>query len=89
MLASPVTHELLELRRRDVAPEELRHNWFTLPYAEMLYANYLELDTDQNGLLSAAELSRYRGGGLTKSPHQERRCDEPSSDRRCRHGPHG
>ena len=65
MLASPVTHELLELRRRDVAPEELRHNWFTLPYAEMLYANYLELDTDQNGLLSAKELMRYRGGGLT------------------------
>ena len=34
-------------------------------YAEMLYADYLELDTDQNGLLSASELGRYRGGGLT------------------------
>jgi serine/threonine-protein phosphatase 2A regulatory subunit B'' len=65
MLASPVTHELLELRRPDLAPEELRHNWFSLPYAEMLYADYLELDTDQNGLLSASELGRYRGGGLT------------------------
>jgi serine/threonine-protein phosphatase 2A regulatory subunit B'' len=65
MLASPVTHELLELRRHDLQPDELRHNWFSLPYAEMLYADYLELDTDQNGLLSASELVRYRGGGLT------------------------
>ena len=65
MLASPVTHELLELRRLDLQADELRHNWFSLPYAEMLYADYLELDTDQNGLLSASELLRYRGGGLT------------------------
>lgn len=65
ILASPVTQELLELRRADVAVEELRHNWFSLAYAEMLYADYLELDEDQNGMLSAAELGRYRGGGLT------------------------
>ena len=31
----------------------------------MLYADYLELDADQNGMLSAEELARYRGGGLT------------------------
>ena len=42
MLASPVTHELLELRRLDLQADELRHNWFSLPYAEMLYADYLE-----------------------------------------------
>jgi len=65
ILASPVTHELLELKRNDITQEELRHNWFSLAYAEMLYADYLELDDDQNGMLSAHELSRYRGGGLT------------------------
>jgi len=65
VLASPVTHELLELKRADITQAELRHNWFSLAYAEMLYADYLELDEDQNGMLSAAELSRYRGGGLT------------------------
>ena len=52
MLASPVTHELLELRRTDIQPDELRHNWFSLLYAEMLYADYLELDTDQYAQLS-------------------------------------
>ena len=65
LLASPVTHELLELKRPDITPDELRHNWFSLTYAESLYADYLELDEDQNGMLSAQELSRYRGGGLT------------------------
>ena len=65
MLASPVLHELLEMRRTDIMQEELRHNWFSLPYAEMLYADYLDLDADQNGMLSASELSRYRGSGLT------------------------
>jgi Ca2+-binding EF-hand superfamily protein len=65
LLASPVTHELLELKRLDITSDELRHNWFSLAYAEMLYADYLELDEDQNGMLSAQELSRYRGGGLT------------------------
>lgn len=49
ILKSPVTHELLELRRHDITQEELRHNWFSLAYAEMLYADYLELDEDQNG----------------------------------------
>jgi Ca2+-binding EF-hand superfamily protein len=65
LLASPVMHELLELKRLDITSDELRHNWFSLAYAEMLYADYLELDEDQNGMLSAQELSRYRGGGLT------------------------
>jgi serine/threonine-protein phosphatase 2A regulatory subunit B'' len=40
---------------------------FHCQYAEMLYADYLELDADQNGLLSPSELARYRGGGLTNA----------------------
>ena len=30
ILASAVTHELLELRRPDITQDELRHNWFSL-----------------------------------------------------------
>ena len=66
MLAHPILHELLELRRADISPRELRSNWFSLEHAEMLYLEYLELDADQNGMLSAAELANYRGGGLTQ-----------------------
>ena len=60
MLAHPVLHELLELRRPDITPRELRVNWFSLEHAEQLYLEYLELDQDQNGMLSSAELSNYR-----------------------------
>ena len=37
MLAHPILHELLELRRADITPRELRANWFSLEHAEMLY----------------------------------------------------
>lgn len=66
MISSPVVHELLMLRRSDVSAEELRYNWFSLEYAENLYSDYLELDRDQNGMLSLSELAGYRGGGLTQ-----------------------
>ncbi|EOD36050.1 hypothetical protein EMIHUDRAFT_226900 [Emiliania huxleyi CCMP1516] len=46
----------------DLGQEELRQNWFSLEYAEMLYSDYLELDADQNGMLSVGELMRFRGG---------------------------
>jgi len=62
MLSSPIMQELLELRRGDLGQEELRQNWFSLEYAEMLYSDYLELDADQNGMLSVGELMRFRGG---------------------------
>jgi serine/threonine-protein phosphatase 2A regulatory subunit B'' len=47
------------------ASQELRSNWFSLPHAEMMYIEYLDLDQDQNGMLCLAELSNFRGGGLT------------------------
>lgn len=65
MLSSPILHELLDLRRADLPAKELKLNWFSLDYAEMLYSDYLELDSDQNGMLSVSELARFRGGGLT------------------------
>lgn len=52
MLAHPILHEFLELRRADVSAREFRSNWFSLEHAEMLYLEYLELDADQNGAFS-------------------------------------
>jgi len=65
MLSSPILHELLDLRRADLPAAELKLNWFSLDYAEMLYSDYLKLDSDQNGMLSVNELAHYKGGGLT------------------------
>ncbi len=45
--------------------KDLRRNWFSIDYTERLYAEYLELDSNQNGMLTLSELARYRGGGLT------------------------
>jgi len=67
VLASPILHEMLELRRTDLTSEEQQHNWFALEYAEMLYSDYLELDADQNGMLCVNELVRYRSGGITRA----------------------
>lgn len=40
-------------------------NWFSAANALRLYSTYLELDADQNGMLSAAELAAWHGGSLT------------------------
>lgn len=40
-------------------------NWFTSANALRVYSNYLELDTDQNGMLRRSELTAFRGGTLT------------------------
>eukprot|EP00967_Tisochrysis_lutea_P140018 scaffold255186_cov29-Tisochrysis_lutea.AAC.3 len=37
---------------------------FSQDYAEMLYSDYLELDQDQNGMLSSQELMHFRGGAM-------------------------
>lgn len=42
-------------------------NWFAASSAVRVYAQYLDLDADQNGLLSPAELARACGGTLTPS----------------------
>ena len=51
----------------------------------MLYSDYLELDADQNGMLSVGELMRFRGGappggGLT-APFVQRVFQD------CHHAP--
>jgi len=42
-------------------------NWFAAATAIRVYTQYLDLDGDQNGLLSPAELARAYGGTLTEA----------------------
>lgn len=44
----------------------MESNWFSAPSALRVYGQYLNLDRDQNGMLSKQELSRYGTGTLTK-----------------------
>merc|ERR1719162_188683 len=41
-------------------------NWFSSQSAMRVYGAYLELDVDQNGMLSKQELGRYGPGMLTE-----------------------
>lgn len=40
-------------------------DWFSSQSAVQVYANYLNLDTDHNGMLSKKEFSRFNQGSLT------------------------
>eukprot|EP00919_Chromeraceae_sp_WS-2016_P012206 GHVR01028572.1.p1 GENE.GHVR01028572.1~~GHVR01028572.1.p1 ORF type:complete len:257 (+),score=43.51 GHVR01028572.1:476-1246(+) len=63
LLLSPILAELLALRAEDPQEEGvLSINWFSLQSAMRVYSMYLELDHDQNGMLSPAELHRYSPG---------------------------
>ena len=53
VLCSPILQELLDLRRPDLSPDDLRSNWFSQQSAAQVYDDYLQLDADQNGMLSA------------------------------------
>merc|ERR1712061_678832 len=44
---------------------EAASNWFSMQSALKVYGVYLELDVDQNGMLSKNELSRFGSGMLT------------------------
>jgi hypothetical protein len=65
MLSSPILNELLELRRARLLDDEAKNNWFSTQTALAVYGEYLQLDTDQNGMLCPSELAQYGGGGLT------------------------
>lgn len=45
--------------------KEAQLNWFSMPSALKVYGAYLELDSDQNGMLNKAELGGYERGMLT------------------------
>ncbi|CAD7945955.1 unnamed protein product [Amoebophrya sp. A25] len=67
LLPSTLLPELYELRaetKGDVATGE--GNWFSVESALRVYGMYLELDSDQNGMLSPAELVKYGSGLLSE-----------------------
>ncbi|XP_050438348.1 serine/threonine-protein phosphatase 2A regulatory subunit B'' subunit gamma-like [Adelges cooleyi] len=59
--------DLLELREETWCKESQKKNWFSVPSALRIYSMYLELDKDQNGLLSREELASYKSGSLTSA----------------------
>lgn len=66
LLSSPILPELYELRQdQPLEDSEASSNWFSVQSALKVYGMYLELDGDQNGMLSKAELGRYGSGMLT------------------------
>ena len=65
LLASSFLDDLLELREEELAKEAEDANWFSAPSALRVYGQYLNLDTDHNGMLSKAELAKYGSGTLT------------------------
>nr|CDS20941.1 serine:threonine protein phosphatase 2A [Echinococcus granulosus] len=65
ILACGFLDSILELRETTTPQERLEINWFSLESARRVYASYLRLDTDQNGMLSRQELAGYNNGSLT------------------------
>merc|ERR1712194_157343 len=63
LLTSLIIQELFELRQEaPLTAQQARSNWFSVQSAWKVYAAYLELDADQNGMLSKAELMNYGSG---------------------------
>jgi serine/threonine-protein phosphatase 2A regulatory subunit B'' len=66
LLTSSILPELYELRQEQpLGANEAENNWFSMTSALKVYGAYLELDVDQNGMLSKKELSRFGSGMLT------------------------
>ncbi|UYV68979.1 PPP2R3C, partial [Cordylochernes scorpioides] len=57
--------DLLELRSEELSKEAQQSNWFSAPSALRVYGQYLNLDSDHNGMLSPRELASYGTGTLT------------------------
>lgn len=66
LLSSQILPELYELRQEQpLQASEAESNWFSMQSALRVYGAYLELDVDQNGMLSKSELSHFGSGMLT------------------------
>eukprot|EP00088_Acartia_fossae_P021839 TRINITY_DN23209_c0_g1_i1.p1 TRINITY_DN23209_c0_g1~~TRINITY_DN23209_c0_g1_i1.p1 ORF type:complete len:444 (-),score=88.77 TRINITY_DN23209_c0_g1_i1:310-1641(-) len=65
VLACSFLDDLLELRDNDLPKDAQDSNWFSAPSALRVYGQYLNLDTDHNGMLSKKELMKYGTGTLT------------------------
>ena len=66
VLACSFLDDLLELRDQELSKDLQEQNWFSAPSALRVYGQYLNLDTNHNGMLSMEELGRYGTGTLTK-----------------------
>lgn len=65
VLACSFLDDLLELRDNELPKDAQEANWFSAPSSLRVYGQYLNLDTDHNGMLSQSELLRYGTGTLT------------------------
>lgn len=66
LLSSQQLPELYELRQEQpMDPSEASSNWFSMLSSLKVYGSYLELDLNQNGMLSKNELKTYGHGMLT------------------------
>ncbi|KNC56474.1 phosphatase 2 [Thecamonas trahens ATCC 50062] len=63
--AALVPDEIERSRGASGAPSGPPTNWFSLFSARRIYADYLRLDTDQNGMLSRSELAAFGSRTLT------------------------
>lgn len=61
ILLSPILTELFELRECELEAFE-KSNWFSSHSTQRIYGQFLNLDKDQNGLLSRTEMSHYNNG---------------------------
>eukprot|EP01027_Heterolobosea_sp_BB2_P015719 GEZU01022492.1.p1 GENE.GEZU01022492.1~~GEZU01022492.1.p1 ORF type:complete len:492 (-),score=119.13 GEZU01022492.1:753-2186(-) len=64
LMESPVLEELLEVQNMNPG-EENDNNWFSAGSVTRVYSLWLQLDTNQNRMLSKNELARYTGASLT------------------------
>ncbi|KFD69764.1 hypothetical protein M514_11787, partial [Trichuris suis] len=68
LIASGLLEELFELRNSDASANltETDGNRFSQYFATQLYGQFMNLDSDSNGMLSVEELMNYGSGTLTK-----------------------
>eukprot|EP00698_Gefionella_okellyi_P018529 TRINITY_DN5564_c0_g1_i2.p1 TRINITY_DN5564_c0_g1~~TRINITY_DN5564_c0_g1_i2.p1 ORF type:complete len:304 (-),score=77.91 TRINITY_DN5564_c0_g1_i2:1982-2893(-) len=64
ILNSPILEKLFSLKD-DLTEAELKSNWFSATSVVDVYGQYLQLDTDRNGMLSKEEFARFGGQGYT------------------------
>ncbi|KAA6368269.1 MAG: putative Serine/threonine-protein phosphatase 2A regulatory subunit B'' subunit gamma, partial [Streblomastix strix] len=65
ILTSSLLAELLDMREENISEEDLINNWFSPVNFHRVYENYLDLDKDEDGLLSSQELSAYATGSFS------------------------
>lgn len=59
VLLSPILTEFFQMQQSELSQEDLSKNWFSLYTSLKVYAQYVELDTDRNGMLNVDELSKF------------------------------